>query len=615
MSLYATNFVGVMNDNYLKMLVVFVAVSWVDPKYHNLVATLTPGMLVLPYLLFSPLAGRLPRYKNKLTVFRIAKLAEIPIMVIAVIGFYLQNIIVAEFAVLLMGLQSALYSPSKYGLIKDIGGKDGISRGMGGMEAVAFMGILSGTVLSAVTSEAIYQHVNFFILFALASAGVIFVYFIKVDEDKEYIDSPASIIAFIQSSRTIVGRYRGLNKVIHVLSIFWWLSASLQQVVVIYCPVQLHLNEISQGVLLAGVAVGISLGCVAGGLLDKKYGLKGLIPIIGLAVSLLLIYVNIFSPATVGFSVAIISIAFLCGIFKIPLDAEIQKKTDSASLSVVLAYFNLISFVYIFLASASTYIFTTFFSISSVFLFMAVVFGGASVYFLFSYKDTLCKFGQHILKLHYDIRLKNYESLKTVENQNLLLLVQHQAVIDPLIIFSLLDNFDIRPLSDSKYIKTPIVSRVLKMFDAVEVPDLTLSRSGLTQVLSLNEICINSLKSGRNILFYPSGHITLDGSESIGNRQLAYNVCSQLPDHTKVLAVKISGLWGSSWSRCGKKATPDLIKLLLKSILLICSGAIFFIKKRRVNIEFVDITSSVKSQIGSMKRREFNIYLENIYNN
>ncbi len=124
-ALYITNFWGVMNDNILKILVCFIAATWVDEEYRSLVVSATAGALVLPYLIFSPLAGKLPMYCNKLKVLRMSKLAEMPIMIVAIAGFMTQSLGLAVGAVLLMGLQSALYSPSKYGLIKDIGGVEG----------------------------------------------------------------------------------------------------------------------------------------------------------------------------------------------------------------------------------------------------------------------------------------------------------------------------------------------------------------------------------------------------------------------------------------------------------------------------------------------------------
>ncbi|MBR4324007.1 MAG: hypothetical protein IKP73_00615, partial [Bacteroidales bacterium] len=115
-SLYLTNVFGVMNDNVLKALVCFVAATWVQPEYQSIIVNSMAAAMVIPYVFFSPLAGKLPHFFRKKNIVKTAKICEIPIMAVAVLGFYFQNIALAMSAVLLMGLQSALFSPAKYGL-------------------------------------------------------------------------------------------------------------------------------------------------------------------------------------------------------------------------------------------------------------------------------------------------------------------------------------------------------------------------------------------------------------------------------------------------------------------------------------------------------------------
>ena len=58
--LFATNFFGVANDNFLKTLASFTVIGWLaDERAQSVFMGLTAGALVLPYILFSPLADRL----------------------------------------------------------------------------------------------------------------------------------------------------------------------------------------------------------------------------------------------------------------------------------------------------------------------------------------------------------------------------------------------------------------------------------------------------------------------------------------------------------------------------------------------------------------------------
>ncbi|NLF81022.1 MAG: hypothetical protein GX566_00830, partial [Bacteroidales bacterium] len=143
--LLSTNFLGVLNDNYLKTLACFIAVGWVGMEYEETLVSLAAGSLVLPYVFLSPLAGRWAVTFKKIHVVRIAKAAEIPIMIVASAGFLFHNVWLVMFSILFMGIQSSLFSPSKYGLIRDIGGKEHIAYGTGNMEMVSFLGMILGT--------------------------------------------------------------------------------------------------------------------------------------------------------------------------------------------------------------------------------------------------------------------------------------------------------------------------------------------------------------------------------------------------------------------------------------------------------------------------------------
>ncbi|MCQ2228728.1 MAG: MFS transporter [Bacteroidales bacterium] len=610
--LYITNIFGVMNDNLLKTLVCFIGVAWVSDEYQSLVVNATAGALVLPYLFFSPLAGRLPQFFSKLRIFRAAKLMELPIMFVAIAGFYFHNIWLALSAVLLMGLQSALYSPAKYGLIKDIGGVEGVSKGMGGMEAVAFFGMLLGTVVASFMAEMSDAYYYYFLLLLLAVMGAVSSFSIRANEQKADTDTSANPYVFLRDTAKLVGQHKGLHHVIHLLSLFWWLSASLQIVLILYCNEALGMSPSETGYLLALTAIGITAGCLVGGYLDHRYFMIGYVPLLGIIDALLLLVAFAAPLSPVGFAVVIALVAFVGGLFKIPLDAEIQKRVPSQKLNVVLAYFNLVSFIYIFMASATNMLVTSFLPTGYVFLVLAIVIGFSSLLFLFDNKEAICCFGRSFMHLHYDVKLIGRDTLDLPEGDNMLVLPMHRAVIDPLMLFAELYDKKLQPLVDEGYFKFPFFGHVLGLFDAVEVPDLRLSRRGLDQVRKLDSIVVDGLNRGDNILFYPSGHITTDGHETIGARHLAYSICGSLPEKTHVVAVRIRGLWGSEWSRYRLNATPSLLRLLLKSLGLIMTGAIFFMKKRVVEIEFVDITAQTKSW-SQLSKLEFNRSLEAFY--
>ena len=124
--LYLTNFWGVLNDNFLKTLACFIAIRWVVPDMQGIVVSAAAGCLVLPYIFFSPLAANVADRFGRVRVVRCCKWLELPIMLVAILGFHLESLSLVLLAVLLMGTQSSMFSPAKYGLIRNIGGKEKI---------------------------------------------------------------------------------------------------------------------------------------------------------------------------------------------------------------------------------------------------------------------------------------------------------------------------------------------------------------------------------------------------------------------------------------------------------------------------------------------------------
>ncbi|MDO4462581.1 MAG: MFS transporter [Bacteroidia bacterium] len=604
-----------MNDNVLKILTSFVAVGWAEAEYKPMLVSMAAGALVLPYLLFSPLASRLPALYSKQKTLRWAKFAELGIMGVAILAFMQQSPWLAIFSVLLMGFQSALYSPSKYALIRDIGGAEGVANGMGYMEGVSFLAMLLGTIAASFMADCDNSLVWYATLMGLAILGYVFSLTLRVSETRQENRSSANPIVFIRETHNMLKNYAGVNPVIHFLSLFWWLCASIQMLLIIFCEEEpLSLSHTSTGILLAVMAIGITIGCILGGKIDSRRFMMGATPLLGIGISIVLILTFAFGTNIYALTALLVILSVTSGIFKIPLDAYIQKKVPAERQGTTLAYFNLISFVYIFIASASNYLILHYLSSRYVFLFLGGIFLVASIIFIFSCREVTCWVGYFFMRWHYNIKIEKRELLQCREGENLLIWPKHQAVMDPIMLFGSFYKEKYRPLVDEEYFGIPVIGHVLSLFDEIPVPDLKKSRKGVEQAMQLGIIIEEALREKTNVLFYPSGHITTDGRETIGNRQLAYNTTNVLPEHTRVVLMHIDGLWGSSWSRYGKRATPSIVKLLLLSLIQIMTLTIFLRKRRSVSFTLEDITEEAKKNAREMTRVEFNHWLEDKFN-
>ncbi len=217
-----------------------------------------------------------------------------------------------------------------------------------------------------------------------------------------------------------------------------------------------------------------------------------------------------------------------------------------------------------------------------------------------------------LLKLRYKVVISNSEVI--CSNSPKLFLSNHQAIVDPQIIFTQLSKYTtIVPIATESYFKIPVIKQILKMLKTIPVSDLTSGNRDTKVLKTIKDGIFNAFMNNNSVLLYPSGQLTDDGLEKIKNKKSAYVVVSELPDDVQIIAIQISGLWGSMWSKSKNGRSPDFFKTFFRGIFIVFANFIFFVPKRTVNIKLIDITEDAK-QIAKTGKDEFNSFLEEIYN-
>ena len=215
--------------------------------------------------------------------------------------------------------------------------------------------------------------------------------------------------------------------------------------------------------------------------------------------------------------------------------------------------------------------------------------------------------------LRYTIEINGEELLQSDSAK--LILPNHQALIDPPIMFTYLYKYiKVVPVVTDLYFKIPVAKNILKMLGAIPVSDLTAGSRDLTVMDTIFNNVFSALKSKKNVLLYPSGQIAGQGFEKIFNKRSAWMITKNLPENTQVIGVRIRGLWGSMWSRAWIGKSPDFFITLLKAIFFVVANLFFFLPRRKVTIEFFEITDVAKEKAKENKNA-FNNYLETFYNN
>src|SRR5690349_11074907 len=150
--LFTTQFLGAFNDSLFKQAVVlFVTYQlYSNPAKEFQFSAIAQGLFILPFFLFSALAGQLADDHDKARLIRIIKLAEIGIMIVGGAGIMLANIPLLLAAVCAMGVHSTFFVPIKYAILPQHLRSNAVLAGTGLVEAGTYLAILGGTILAGV---------------------------------------------------------------------------------------------------------------------------------------------------------------------------------------------------------------------------------------------------------------------------------------------------------------------------------------------------------------------------------------------------------------------------------------------------------------------------------
>lgn len=226
--------------------------------------------------------------------------------------------------------------------------------------------------------------------------------------------------------------------------------------------------------------------------------------------------------------------------------------------------------------------------------------------------QALNKFYYFILTRRYRISVKGAETLDTPGAH--LILQNHPSHIDPQICALITSKHgDFVPVMSEKFLRLPVIGKVLKNRGTIPVSDL---KHGNRDPEVLNKVIAAvtaALEKEKKVIIAPSGNIASTGLEQIRNKQSAHVLVSDLPDNTRVVGVRIKGLWGSIWSTAYKGKKPDFGLTFLKGGGYLLANLIFLAPRRKVSVEFVDLTEkAIEKAKGD--RQSFNAFLEDFYN-
>jgi len=155
-AMFFTQFLGAFNDNIFKQALILVltytAASQLGVEV-SILNNLAAMLFILPYFLFSALAGQIADKYEKSKLTRFIKMLELVIMAIAAVGFVFEWYALLFVALFLMGTHSTFFGPIKYAYLPQAMKEDELVGANGLFQMGTSLAILVGMIVAGILTQ------------------------------------------------------------------------------------------------------------------------------------------------------------------------------------------------------------------------------------------------------------------------------------------------------------------------------------------------------------------------------------------------------------------------------------------------------------------------------
>ncbi len=570
---FLTQFFGAFNDNvYKNALIILIAFQLGDPATTNTLINLSAALFILPFFLFSASAGQIADKFEKSLLIRRIKLLEILIMLVAAFALISRDIGLLLALLFLMGTQSSLFGPVKYGILPQHLKTEELVGGNGMVEMGTFVAILIGTLLGGLligipetgTAWVALAVVLLAVVGYAASRAIPAAAPEAPDLQLNFnpLTETWANLRFLRSDRTVFLACLGV-------SWFWYFGAIYLTQLPNYTRLTLGGNEQVVTLLLTLFSVGVGVGSLACERLSGHKVEIGLVPLgsIGLTVFALDMYFaagQAAPPAELLGAAAfleqpgawrvmsdVVLLGLFGGLYIVPLYAMIQTRAAPAHRSRVIAGNNILNALLMVLsavvAAASL---AAGLSIPELFLVTALMNLAVAVFIYSLVPEFLVRFLVWIL-IHTIYRLNKTGLERIPEDGPALLVCNHVSFVDALILGGCVRR-PVRFVMYHRIFDIPVLSWLFRTVKAIPIAP---AREDAQLLARAMEAIDDELEAGNLVCIFPEGGLSTDGEigEFKGgvDRILARRAVPVVP-------MALSGLWGSFFSRARGAAMSSL---------------------------------------------------------
>ncbi|WP_248807399.1 MFS transporter [Pseudomonas sp. MWU13-2100] len=562
---FVTQSLGAFNDNLFKQsLILAILYKLALTGDRGIWVNLCALLFILPFFLFSALAGQFGEKFAKDALIRLIKLGEIVIMAVGAVGFVFDHLSLMLVTLFAMGTHSALFGPVKYSILPQALREDELVGGNGLVEMGTFLAILAGTIGAGVMmSSAHYAPIVSSAIVLVAVLG----YLASRSIPRAAAASPQLRLnwnIFSQSWATLrlgLGQTPAVSRSIVGNSWFWFVGAIYLTQIPAYAKEWLYGDETVVTLILTVFSVGIAAGSM---LCERLSGRKveiGLVPFgsFGLTLFGLLLWwhsgnlpQNVQANdwlAILGYHQAwwvlvdILGLGVFGGFYIVPLYALIQSRTAENERARVIAANNILNALFMVVSAIVSILLLSVakLSIPELFLVVSLMNIAVNAYIFKIVPEFSMRF--MIWLLSHSMYRVEHRNLELIPDEGAALLVcNHVSFVDALLIGGAIRR-PIRFVMYYKIYRLPVLNFIFRTAGAIPIAgrgeDLEIYERAFRKIAEF-------LKEGELVCIFPEGKLTTDGEINEFKGGMT-RVLEETP--VPVIPLALQGLWGSFFSR------------------------------------------------------------------
>ena len=573
------------------------------------------SLIIIPFILLFTLSGFLSDKYDKKNILVYGAVSSFLLSILMIISYLSGNFYFAMGSLVLLAIQSAVYSPAKFGIIIDIYGRKNLASGNAFLQAISMMAILFSIASASIVFEIFYNNNNlqtlttkeellsailpltyYIVPFAFLEMLVSFLFLKNINtsynknEDLTLNKKELFQGKLLQNNMKILTSNNAIFLSVIGLSVFWGISQSTMAVFPSFAKMYLGISDVSiiNGVIGAS-GIGIAIGSIMYSKISKYYIEVGTIPLAAFGMALTL-YISTLVASPILLAIIFLFFGFFGGMFIVPLNALIQFNAKKKVLGTILAGNNWFHSVSMFLMLGMTTIvsYYGFDPLKTIYLILLITLAG-TMYTIYQLPQSLILlFLKTIVGMKYKLEVNGITNIP--QTGGVLLLGNHISWIDWAVVLMAVPK-EVRFVMDKTIYSKWYIKWIFRMFNAIPISNA----SSKTTI----KIIAKQLDEGNIVVIFPEGSITRNGH--LGEFKKGFEKILELTNtDVKVVPFYIRGLWESMFSRANQK-----FKKSNRTNSVTISFA-RYMKKENANI------ISVKKQIINLSTKSWQEHIKNL---